>query len=174
MVILQNPFVKIIVIPILLTFLAALFETVSKLVRGIAGKGSGKYKAWVEQPEGIIQVMSTLGAITHMIKEDDASIIEIEQMSSFSLVDYNSIGISLSIGAIVVDVTSLINKSSNPVYAGCIIILHLFFLAGVLIFVSLSHQAAPEEQSYKRRRSLFAMVTGLVAMIMAFAVIGSK
>ncbi len=168
MEILQNTFVKAIVVPIILAIAATLLEAASALVKGKC-KGQQKFRIWVKQkePDNNVIIVPILGQTLQTIQKRK-DIVDVETMVNFDLADFGTLGIDLIIGAFAVDVASLINTKSNTILIGYILIGHVLMLIGIVLFLALGHLASPEEQSEKRGRAAVAISLGLVAMMIAF------
>jgi hypothetical protein len=170
MTILQNLFFRAILVPILLTIAAALLETAANLAKG-RSIGQYKYRIWArqKQADGSDTLVSLRNLSLETILESyRTTVVNIEQMVSFDVAEYGSLGIELMIGAFAVDIVSLINASCDPTITGYILIGHLLSLIGVVLFVMLNHLASPEEQSSKRIRALISISLGMSAMMIAF------
>ena len=168
MAILQNVFVKAIIVPVLLALAAAILETTVALVRGIS-KDESKYFAWVEKQNSdgtsrIIRV--TDQTFTDLQSRQD--VLEIEQMVSFDVANFSTLGLDLVVGAFAVDVASLINATGNTTTVGFVLTGHFLMLIGILLFTVLNQLTSPNDLSTKRVRALISIGLGILAMMLAF------
>ena len=166
--ILQNVFVKAIVIPILFACAAALLESTAALVKG-RSRGDRKFRVWIrEQQEGSSSVISPMlgQSLAAIRKRED--IVDIDPMVSLDVADFASLGLDLVIGAFAIDVASLLDVQGDPIMIGYVLVGHVFALIGIILFVMLNQLARPDEQKMKRIRATIAIGLGLVAMMISF------
>lgn len=168
MAILQNIFVKAIVVPIILAVAATLLEIASALVKGRC-KEERKFRIWIrqEQADSSTTLVALLGQSLQDIRTRN-DVVDIETMVSFDIADFGSLGIDLIIGAFAVDIASLIDARGDPRVIGIVLVGHILLLTGIVIFLMLSHHDTPEEQKNKRIKVAIAIGLGLFAMIVAF------
>jgi hypothetical protein len=164
--ILQSPFLKSVVIPILLAFLAALLQCMTLLIRG-RSKGQYKFRLWVKQGRG---KSTTLMPVPHQRIQDirnHKQAVDIERMPSLDWGDFTSVGIDLILGAFAVDIVSLTGGQKNSILTPYLLFIHLLMLVGVLLFLMLG-QVAPPEDRQRKTTTVMATVLGTVAMMLSF------
>jgi hypothetical protein len=168
MEIIQNSFFRSIIIPILFTFAAALFDSTTALVKGRC-KGIYKYRAWVRQEHrnGHVTISPMMGQSLATVRER-SDIVDIDTMVNFDIADFGSVGVDLIVGSFAVDIASLLRAQNDPTRIGYILIMHLFSLIGILMFLMLSQLSGPDEQKSKRILSSIAIGLGIVAMMVSF------
>lgn len=168
MAILQNTFVKAIIIPILFALAAALFESTAALVKG-RGKGEYKFRVWIRQQHqnGNVTISPMLGQSLAVVRKR-LDIVDIDSMASFDVGDFASLGVDLVVGAFAVDIASLISAQGDPTRIGYVLVMHIFALIGIIMFVMLNQLAGPDEQKPRRVRASVAIGLGLVAMMISF------
>jgi len=168
MTILQNVFIKTVVVPIVLACGAALLESAAALVKG-RSKGPFKFRLWIRQQydDGSIVIVPLLGqSLKAICVRDD--IVDIDPMVNFDVAEFASLGIDLVVAAFSVDVVSLIQSQGDTTMIGYVLIAHVFALIGIVLFTMLNQLASPEEQGVKRIRAMIAIGLGMVAMMISF------
>lgn len=170
MMILQNTFVKAIIVPIILAFVAASAEAICALVKG-RSKGQYRFRVWIrQQQEDSTSVVALHNQSLETIRERD-DVVDIDSMASFNIADFSTVGIDLAIGAFAVDVASLIEGRGNSTIITYLLVAHLGLLLGTMGFVMASQLSPPDDEKARRYSSLIAILIGLAAMILAFLVI---
>jgi hypothetical protein len=176
--ILQNPFIRSIIIPILFVLAATLFESSAALVKGICN-GEYKFRVWIRQRHrnGVDTISPMMGqSIVNVRNRSD--IVDLDRMVMFDIAEFASLGIKLIIGAFAIDVAALINASSSsssnfvvPSSIAVVLFFHLFALVGILTFVMLSYLSGPDKQNRKRKISWAAIGLGVVSMMLSLAIL---
>ena len=126
MAILQNVFVRAIIVPIVLACAAALLECIATLAKG-RSKGQYKFRVWIEQKldDGTTRPVPLHGQSIGAIHARD-DIVDIEPMVNFDVANFASLGIDLVVGAFAVDIASLIQAQSDMTITGYVLIVQLF------------------------------------------------
>lgn len=165
---LGNPFFKAVVVPVFLALAAALLEASAALVRGKV-RGSHKFRVWINQaqPDKSMSVVPLQGQSLHALRAMDG-VVDIDDMVSFDLAAFGTVGIDLIIGTFAVDITTLIDGQGNSVKLGYLVFAHLMMLVGIVMFLMLANLAGPHELKSKRVRAGVAVGLGLIAMMTSF------
>jgi hypothetical protein len=168
MAIIQNIFVRVIIMPVIFAVLAAGLESVAALVKGKC-RGQYKYRLWIRQQQSDKStVLVPLLGQSLQSARTLSDVVAIEPMVSFDLADFGPLAVDLIVGAFAVDIASLSGAPANPVLIGYILTGHLLLLIVIVALLMLSHQASPEELSDKRNSAAAAILLGLLAMMLAF------
>lgn len=168
-VLLQDQLVKVIVIPIMLAIFSVLVEQAPKLAKGW-GQGRYKYKVWMRQPSSAGQ--KTFFSVDRQSFEDvvrmQRSVIDVEQMTSFSISEFSSVAINLIVSTFAVDIAAITNPSSEPINVAALLTIHLVLLAGVIIFLIAAQRAHPEDGKTRRNWTILAIILSFIAIMSAF------
>jgi len=165
---LQNIFVKAIIIPVVLAVAAALLELICGLAKG-KSDGQRKFRVWTQKQENNGTI-----PISHQNLDDirkNKNIVDIELMVNVDITNFSMVAIDLIIGAFAVDITSLINTSTVPTIIGYVLIAHLMMLIGIVLFLMLSTSVPPEAHTLRKIEALIAIGLGVLAMMIAFFVV---
>jgi hypothetical protein len=167
----RNPFVKSIIFPIIFAVTGAILEAITALVKGKCN-GNRKYRIWVREAESEASALAVplLNQSIDTIRTHN-NIVEIEQMVNFDISDFGGIGIKLIIGAYAIDIISLVGTQSDPNTISILLLVHLFFLMGIVYFIMNRHLASPEQLNLKRNRAAFSIGLGIFAMAITFFVL---
>lgn len=165
---LQNVLLKAILIPFSLAFASAALDLTSALVRG-RGQGAYKFRLWIELPTSSSHPKRIVPLLNQSLDDIQTrtDVIDVDCTVNFDLANLGSVAINLIIAAFTVDITILIEETSQPKSVGFVLLIHLLLLIGIVISLMFSEHTNPKEINQKRISVAFAILFGLAAMIAA-------
>ncbi|MEW6030420.1 MAG: hypothetical protein ACOYZ8_08010 [Chloroflexota bacterium] len=169
----QNIFVRTIIVPLLLTIFTALLEYQLKIMNG-KGNGDYRYTAWVQQKEidGSIRIVpypqQSLEKIIDDVKRRKIRLVGIDSMFIPSFMEFGTLALNLVMGAMAVDIASLLSVNNNRGVTGGLIVAHIGMLITVQLLLTTSSMKSPIKSIASEFQAIIAIALGFVAMAITF------
>lgn len=132
-----------------------------------------KYVVWVRMLQfgNKFRITRLFEQSVEDIRKQEAEILDIEPMFTFSPVGFVNLAIDLAIGALSFDISILISGSieSNEAITmiGFMIVIHLVLLMVIIFSIMFIRQIAPDKEQTRNSVATMAITMGLMAMITA-------
>jgi hypothetical protein len=173
----QNNYVKDLILPIIFTLLVALFEVIATLVKGVS-RGDDRYRIWRSMPSTAV-ASSAVAARRYRLEDhlsvDDvqraSDVVDIDRMLTFSFAQFGFLGVHLGTAAIAVDITTLINRVGKAELIAGVLVGHLLILVFILLLVMLCNRSYPWRQRSNNVLGVIAILVGFASIMFAFIVL---
>ncbi|HEY7203519.1 MAG TPA: hypothetical protein VIA61_04455 [Methylomirabilota bacterium] len=162
---LREPFSEHILIPGAFLLGAAGLHYFVQRSRGLA-RGEEKYRGW-QHEEASPALLTELPHQSLASIRRNLRIVEVDLMGAPSVAEFRTLGFDLAIGAVTVDVVSLLREGAHTALIVTMLALHLLLLLAILTYLRAAEASLPEHPA-NRTRAYAVIAWGALALISAF------
>jgi len=160
---------KNVLVPLFITGSFVLFNSVLiKLVNG-TGEGERKYFVWKRKVGSTSLAKETLLSLDEILDMQD--IEEIDRMADFRFVDLGALGPELTIAAIGIALSTLLNSSHTNQGIGIVLSGQLGCLLTIFTLTIIISHKLPPNSEYRNICSTLSFAVGLLCVVATFFII---